>query len=162
MKCSIDPSSFEGRLACVLTHCSSQARGITISTIIRTVHTIWMARNILRLSSHKISLQAAKAKTVSSIALNGNNSTNSHLFIVSDINLLNSFWVSLSFRCFRNIVPIVWMSPMITWFKVNTDGSWLGMHASCGGVFHDNCITFLGCFASNLGVFGCLRLIYMM
>jgi len=37
--------------------------------------------------------------------------------------------------------------------KVNTDGSVLGNHASCSGIFHDHHGTFVGCFSSNLGSF---------
>jgi len=34
--------------------------------------------------------------------------------------------------------------------KVNTDGSVLGHHATCGGIFRDSRGSLLGCFASNL------------
>lgn len=62
INCSIDTSSFEGLLACVLTQCSSQARGIIISTIIHKVDTIWMERNILHFSSAKFLFKRRRQK----------------------------------------------------------------------------------------------------
>jgi len=100
-----------------------------------------------------ISLHATKIKIVSFVALSGITSTNPCLFSASETSILDSFSVSLRFRRFRTIVLIVWKSPMITWFKVNTYGLLPGRHASCGDIFCDDRITFLGCFASNLGNF---------
>ena len=55
------------------------------------------------------------------------------------------------FRHVKEIVPVVWKAPTITWVKANTDGSVVNLNASCGGIFRDFRGTFLGCFASNIG-----------
>jgi len=54
-------------------------------------------------------------------------------------------------RHFKDIIPVVWQSPTVPWVKVNMDGSVLGQHPTCRGIFRDSRGSLLGVFAGNLG-----------
>lgn len=79
MNCSINLSSVADILDCILVHRSSQVCDVYVTAIVHTVHAIWMARNILRFSSDKITLHAAKTKIASAVALRDNISKGSCL-----------------------------------------------------------------------------------
>ncbi|MCI00173.1 ribonuclease H protein, partial [Trifolium medium] len=52
------------------------------------------------------------------------------------------------------ITQIIWQPPPLHWVKRNSDGASKGNPnpSACGGIFKDNQVNDLGCFASNLGV----------
>jgi len=69
----------------------------------------------------------------------------------SDALLLDSFPVSHYSRQIRDTVLVRWKAPSMPWLKVNSDGSVIGNHGACGGLFRDRLGTFLGVFTCNLG-----------
>ena len=80
---------------------------IFVAAIVHKVHAIWMARNVLRFSSEKISLHEAKAKIISSMALSGNILKGNCLPYSSDLSLLDSFMIDPSSRRFKDITSVV-------------------------------------------------------
>jgi len=118
--------------------------------LFHTVHTIWLARNNIRFSSAKVSLHCSMAIISSLVTLSGAQSNGK--CIVSDVAVLDNFLISPSYKRFSEIITVTWKPPTITWVKANTDGSVLDFNASCSGIFRDFRGTYLGGFASNLGL----------
>jgi ribonuclease HI len=52
------------------------------------------------------------------------------------------------------IKEVVWQPPILNWVKCNCDGASLGNPglSACGGLFRNSNASFLGAFASNLGI----------
>lgn len=69
-----------------------------------------------------------------------------------DSSFLDSFAVSHHSRRVKEIILVLWKAPSSPWLKVNTDGSVLGGHAACGGLFRDFLGTFYGAFCCNIGI----------
>ncbi|KEH41950.1 hypothetical protein MTR_1g058030 [Medicago truncatula] len=69
-----------------------------------------------------------------------------------DRPLLDSFSVSAHHRQVSDIIPVIWKVPSPLWLKVNTDGSVIGNHAACGGLFRDHLGSLLGAFTCNLDI----------
>ena len=108
-----------------------------------------MAQNVVRYSPDEFSLHAATTKVYVCITLSGLSSNGKSL--MADVTFLNSFSITPNYRQRGQIISVIWKAPTHPWVKVNTDGSLLGGHASCGGIFRDHKGSFLSCFASNLG-----------
>jgi len=89
-------------------------------------------------------------KIHSLVAMSGKTSVGSCLY--SDLDFLDSFAVSAHCRTVKEIIPVLWKAPTSPWLKVNTDGSVLGGHAACRGLFRDSRGYFLGAFVCNIGV----------
>jgi len=133
LSCSIDRSTAGTLLDCRPNRCSSQVSDIYLAAVVHTLHTIWWARNSLRYSEVMPTLHSAKVRIHSFIAMSGNVSKGKCL--PSDSVFLDSFAVS-PHRCMvKDIVLVVWKPPTAPWLKVNTDGSVIGGHAACGGLF---------------------------
>ena len=98
-----------------------------------TLHTIWWVRNSLRYSEVTPTLHSAKVRIHSFIAMSGN--VYKGKCLPSDFVFLDSFAVSPHRRMVKDIVLVVWKPPTAPWLKVNTDGSVIGGHAACGGLF---------------------------
>jgi len=81
--------------------------------------------------------------------MSGVNSTGN--CVIGDVDFLNSLLIPPSYRRIKDIVPVIWKPPTITWVKANTDGSVIGLNSSYGGIFRDFTGAFLGGFSSNLG-----------
>ncbi|KEH37766.1 transmembrane protein, putative [Medicago truncatula] len=71
---------------------------------------------------------------------------------VRDFAFLDSFAVSANCRSVKDIILVLWKAPSSPWLKVNTDGSVIGGHAACGGLFHDSLGTFRSDFYCNIGI----------
>jgi len=71
--------------------------------------------------------------------------------IASYAPLLDLFLVPHHHRRIREVVTVCWKAPTAPSVKVNTDGSVIGDHGACGGLFRDHLVTFLGAFTCNLG-----------
>lgn len=125
-------------LPCVPQRCSSQLRDVLAAAIVHTVHTIWLARKVVRFNAAHISLHATLAKISSLIAMSGGISKGYCLF--SDVVILENLFVSPLHRRVRDIIPVVWKAPSVR-----------NLMFACGGLFRDSHGTFLGGFASNIG-----------
>lgn len=71
----------------------------------------------------------------------------------SDSWLLDAFVVAPHHHHYKEIVLVVWQPPSVPWVKVNTDGSVVRQHVTCGGIFRDNRGSLMGWFAGNIGAF---------
>ena len=131
--CSFSLLSYSSLLECIPHRCSSQVADVFAAAIIHTVHTIWLARNTIWFSSSKINLHNTLEKISTLVTMSGLHSTGN--CIVDDVTLLNSLRIPPSYRCVRDIVPVIWQPPSITWVKANTDGSVIGSNSSCGKNF---------------------------
>ena len=149
LHCSLD-TSYVVVFNCVPANCSSQVRDVFLAALVHTFHTIWLAQNMIRFGRGFPHLYAAKSKIASSIALSGNISKGD--CTTSDNWLMENFMIAPSFQRFKDIIPVFWKPPTPPFIKVNTNGSVLGCHAACGGIFRDHRGTFLACFPSNLGI----------
>jgi len=90
------------------------------------------------------SLHSAKVRIHSYVAMFENVSKGKCLH--SDFTLLDSFAVSHHCRRVKEIILVLWKAPTSPWMKVNTNGSVIGGHAACGGLFRDHPCTFRGAF----------------
>ena len=146
----IDSSSVGSLLLCRPARCSSQVSGIFLAAILHTLHTIWWARNAVRFSDVTPSFYSAKVRIQSFIAIFGNVSKGKCL--QADFSFLDSLAVLHHCRRVKEIIMVVWKAPSAPWLKVNTDGSVIGGHATCGGLFRDTLGTFRGAFYCNIGI----------
>jgi len=150
LNCVIDISSVDSLLSCRPARCSSQVSDIFLVAVLHTIHTIWWARNSLRFSVVTPTLHSAKVRIHSSIAMSGNISKGKCLKL--DFAFLDSFAVSHHCRNVKEIIMVLWKAPTSPWLKVNADGSVIGGHAACGGLFCDYLGTFRGAFYCNIGI----------
>jgi len=139
---------FQSLLNSIPPNCSSQARDIYLAAVVHTLHHIWLSRNSLRFTMLTPSLRSVQVCIHADISLSGN--IYGGKCIASDAKLLDAFSVSLHNRRFRDILFVSWKAPSAPWIKVNTDGSVIGTHAACGGLFRDHLGTLLGAFACNI------------
>jgi len=62
----------------------------------------------------------------------------------------------LAIRAYSNtkIIEVLWYPPIFDWIKCNTDGAAGGIpsNVACGGIFRNNEVECIGCFARNLGL----------
>jgi ribonuclease HI len=149
LNCVIDTSSIATLLSCRPALCSSQVSDIFLAAILHTIHAIWWARNALRFSAVTPTLHSSKIRIHAAIAMSGNISKGKCL--TSDFPFLDSFAVSPHCRNVKEIITVLWKAPSSPWLKVNTDGSVVGGHAACGGLFRDYLGTFRGAFHCNIG-----------
>nr|ABE87589.2 RNA-directed DNA polymerase (Reverse transcriptase); Ribonuclease H; Endonuclease/exonuclease/phosphatase [Medicago truncatula] len=113
-------------------------------------HAVSFLRNAFRFQSQLQSIQSAKARIHSLIAMSGNVSTGKCLH--SDSAILEEFSVSPRHRKYKDIILVLWKNPSPPLLKVNTDGSVVGGLAACGGLFRDSSGSFLGAFSCNIGL----------
>jgi hypothetical protein len=123
---------------------------VLVAAIVHTVHSIWLARNAVLFNASSVSLHATLAKISSMIAMSGG--TSKGFCLLSDVVILENLFVSPFHRRVRDIIPVVWKAPTFPWVKANTDGSVRNLMSACGGIFRDSRGTFLGGFASNIGM----------
>jgi len=114
-------------------------------------NTLFLLFLLLHINHHNLLLKKSSSKIVSSVALSGNISKGNCCFELADIDVFHNFLVALSFRHYKEIIPVCWKPLTSHWVKTNTDGSLVGTFASCGGLFRDHLGTYLGGFAANLG-----------
>jgi len=150
LNCSISMLSYSSLLECILHSGNSQVSDVFAAAIIHTVHTIWLARNAIRFSSSRINFHNTLEKISTLVTMSGVHSTGN--CVVGDVALLNSLLIPPSYQRVRDIIPVIWQPPTITWVKADTDGSVIGSNSSCGGIFRDHTGAFLGGFSSNLGL----------
>jgi len=72
LNCLIDYSSVESLLSCRPARCSSQVADIFLAAVLHTLHAIWWARNFVRFSMVLPSLNSAKVRIHSLVAMSGN------------------------------------------------------------------------------------------
>ena len=143
-------ASFETLLSSIPPKYSSQMRDIYLAALVHTLHDIWLTRNSLRFTNTTAAVDhSTKARIHAAICFSGNISTSK--CIASDANILDAFSVSSHNRRVRDILMVSWKAPTAPWIKVNTDGSLIGTHAACGGLFHDHLGSLLGAFSCNIG-----------
>lgn len=66
------------------------------AAIVHTVHTIWLARNAIRLSSLKITLHNTLTKISTLVTMSGVNSTGN--CVIGDVDFLNSLLIPPSYQ----------------------------------------------------------------
>ena len=150
LNCIIDYSLVDSLLLCRPTRCSSQVSDIFLAVVLHTLHTIWWARNSLQFSVVTPSLHSTKVRIHSYVAMYGNVSKGKCL--PSDFALIDSSAVPHHCRRVKEIILVLRKAPTSPWLKVNTDGSVVGGHAACGGLFCDHLGTFHGAFYCNVGL----------
>jgi hypothetical protein len=120
-----------------------------VAAIVHAVYSIWLAQNAVRFDAATVSIHAIVAKVSSFITMSGNISNGN--CVAADVAILDQFFISPTYRRFKDIIPVFWKAPTFPWVKANTDGSVKNLLAACGGIFRDYRGTFLGGFASNIG-----------
>ena len=150
LNCVLDLSAVLSLLSCIPLHGSSQVSDMFMVVVVHTLHTIWLSRNTLHFSMRKATIHAAKVRIHSLVAMSGNSSIGNCL--TSEFSFLDSFSVPPNNRRVKEIIMVLRKAPSPPRLKVNTDGSAIGGHAACGGLFRDYLGTFLGAFTCNLGI----------
>ena len=121
-----------------------------MASVVHTLHGIWLARNSLRFNNQTISLHSTKVRLQATISFSGNISTGK--CIASDGYILDALSISPHNRRVSDLILVHWKAPLAPWIKVNTDGSLIGTHAACRGLFRDHRGSLLGAFACNIGL----------
>ncbi|GAU50362.1 hypothetical protein TSUD_409350 [Trifolium subterraneum] len=101
---------------------------VATAAVLHVFHSLWLARNGIRIHDAKITTHAAKIKILSSIKLSA-----------------SLTWCT---RCSSKVV--FWRTLSIGWMKVNTDGSVVNSSAASGGLFRDYMANFRGGFAQKI------------
>jgi hypothetical protein len=119
------------------------------ASFIHVLHTIWMGRNGIRFNNCVINVHAAKMKILTSIAtsaplLDGHTTSATELLILSRFRIQPRLPRAPQHRL------VLWKSPPIWWYKVNTDGSVMNNVAACGGIFRDHMANHVASFAQNI------------
>jgi len=140
-------------------NCSSQVCDIFVASVVHTLHGIWLACNSLRFNNQTISLHSTKVRLQSAISFSGNISIGK--CIASDGYILDALSISPHNRRVSDLILVHWKAPSAPWIKVNTDGSLVGTHAACGGLFRDHRGSLLRAFACNIGLSMFFMLRYM-
>lgn len=72
---------------------------------------------------------------------------------IADFVLLKAFSVKINYGKAPTIKEVLWQPHVFNWVKCNVDGALVGNlgPSSCGGIFKNNNLNFLGAFAFNLG-----------
>lgn len=85
--------------------------------------------------------------------MTGNNSNCAANSTISDFILLKAFSVKINYGIAPKIKEVIWQPLVFNWIKWNIDGASIGNPgpSSCGGIFRNNNVEFLGAFAYNLG-----------
>jgi len=117
-----------------------------VASVVHTLHGIWLVRNSLRFNNQTISLHSTKVRLQAAISFSGNISTGK--CIASDGYILDALSVSPHNRRVSDLILVHWKAASAPWIKVNTDGSVIGTHAACGGLFCDHRGSLLG----NIGL----------
>lgn len=71
---------------------------------------------------------------------------------MTDFFILKKLNVNLHPRKAPKIIGVLWLPPILDWLKCNTDGSSNNHSSSCGGIFRNNNVDFMLCFAENIGL----------
>jgi hypothetical protein len=131
-----------------------QCRIVIVAAIINILNSIWLCRNQNRFNNVKPSLNSVKAMIIANTSFTGNATKSTTTSSMVDFRILKAFNVSLHPPKAPSIKEVVWLPPIVSWVKCNTDGAALGSPglASCAGVFRDHNAHFLGCFTENLGI----------
>ncbi|GAU24780.1 hypothetical protein TSUD_356100 [Trifolium subterraneum] len=130
----------------------SQVKELSLAAIIHTFHTIWMARNVIRFNNAKISLHAAKTKIQMLIAASTEMVKGVAVSSMETLEILHTLKVEVRYAPAPTVTLVLWTAPSIFWIKVNTDGSFTGNSAACGGIFRGHCANYIGSFTSKLSV----------
>jgi len=104
----------------------------------------------LRFSKHTTSLHSTKVHIQAAISFSSNISAGK--CIASDEYILDVFSVSPHNHRVSDLLMVYWKAPSAPWIKVNTNGSLIGSHSACGGLFRDHRGSLLGAFACNIGL----------
>jgi len=92
----IDCVSVHSLISCIPAQCSSQEADVFLATVIHTVHIIWLSRNTTRFSSDSASINSAKIRIHTLIAMSP--LENVHLLIQLFWTLLRSPLIAITWR----------------------------------------------------------------
>jgi hypothetical protein len=112
------------------------------ATFLHVVHTIWMARNSVRLKNATVSVHAETTKVLTSISL-------SHKLIPGHASTTEHATIQLLHLEPKPVHPVterpgLWKSPTVAWIRANTYGTVTHASAAYGGLFRDYNSRFLG------------------
>ncbi|KAJ4717068.1 Ribonuclease H [Melia azedarach] len=117
------------------------------------VHLIWRTRNLVRFQDANPCSQGVKAlgKSILQVLCHYCPGNVPHF---NDLCILSRLGIHPKFGKAPKVNPVYWSAPPVNWIKVNTDG--LSKHnpgpSACGGIFRDYNGSFIGGFASSLGI----------
>ncbi|GAU31934.1 hypothetical protein TSUD_288680 [Trifolium subterraneum] len=117
---------------------------ITINAaIVNLINTLWLARNQARFNNKFIPWRSAISLIIANTALTGNNTCKSSSNSIRDFTFLKMFSITIHHPKTPVLRKIIWMPPLLNWFKCNTYGASSGNpgNVSCGGVFRDHVVS---------------------
>ncbi|KAF1898214.1 hypothetical protein Lal_00032980 [Lupinus albus] len=120
---------------------SPHVKGVLVVAVIHTVNIVWFCRNHKRFENKALNLLQPQSKIKLATSLSGNN---------SKILTNNSF----TFQKAPRIKEVVWISPLVGWIKINSDGAAHGAPGIAGGgsIFRDFKGAYMGGFVAFFGI----------
>jgi ribonuclease HI len=131
-----------------------QCKLVITAAIIHIFNAIWYCRNQSRFNNVKPLLKSAKSLIIVNTSISGNNTKATATASMLEFKILKFFNVKPHPPNAPVIKEVLWLPPIVSWIKCNTDGAAIGSpgQASCAGVFRDHNALFLGAFNVNLGI----------
>ncbi|KAK2364505.1 hypothetical protein QL285_089371 [Trifolium repens] len=132
---------------------SPQCRVTITTAIINLINTIWQVKNHAKFDNIRINLNAAISRIIAGTSLSGNNTKKVASNSIRDFIILKKFNVNIHNPKVSTVKEIVWQPPLLNCVKCNIDGASKGNPglSSCSGIFRNNDVDILLCFAEPLG-----------
>lgn len=126
---------------------------VVLAAVTNIINIIWFYRNQTRFNNKKINFKSAINLIIAGTTMSGNRLKCDANTSISDFVLLRAFSIKLNYGRASRIKEILWQSPVFHWIKYNIDGAFVGNlgPSSCGGIYRNNNVEFMGAFAYNLG-----------
>ncbi|GAU46013.1 hypothetical protein TSUD_401350 [Trifolium subterraneum] len=147
INCSIDLTLAKALLLC----CGwqrSHTRDVILSSIIHTVHTLWMARNGILFNNASITLHSAITKIRTAVKLSA--SLSNCVVGSGSVLVLQNFMIDDVQQPQVSSILVCWKAPCDRFLKVNTDGSLISATSACGAIFRDKHGTYFGSFSCKI------------
>jgi len=114
---------------------------------INIINAIWLNRNQSRFQDKVLNWRTAINLITAKVSTSGNNTAKSSSISMHEFNIMKYFNVSIKPPRAPIIREVIWMPPLDTWIKINTDGSYVKnpAKASIGGIFRNNAGICVGC-----------------
>jgi hypothetical protein len=131
---------------------SPQSKVTITAAIINLLNTLWLVRNKARFDNKHLSWQSAISLIISNTSLSGNNTIKTSSNSMRDFSFLKMFGISIHQSRPSILKEVLWLPPMLNWYKCNIDGAFCGTsgNASCGGIFRNHAAEFMYGFAEPL------------
>ena len=133
---------------------SPQCNLVLKACMINIINTIWLNRNNRRFQDKQMHWKSAINLIIAQTSVAGNNTNASYKGDMQEFTFLKACKVKIRPPRAPTIKEVIWIPPLTTWIKVNTDGAATKnpCKASAGGIFRNSESLCIGCFFQFLGL----------